>query len=111
MALYGLITIMILFWGTCSGRVLGDQSEENLNYTFPEGFMFGAATSAYQIEGAWNVSGKGPSVWDTVVHNSPGLIKDNCSGDDAAKSYYLYNEDAKLVKDMGVNYNVTSNSE
>ncbi|XP_069681385.1 myrosinase 1-like [Periplaneta americana] len=101
MAMCALIAVMVL---SLNGRVSGDQSEENLNYTFPEGFMFGAATAAYQIEGAWNVDGKGPSVWDTLVHDFPGFIKDNSTGDDAAKSYYLYKEDAKVLKDMGMDY-------
>ncbi|XP_069681392.1 myrosinase 1-like [Periplaneta americana] len=101
MAMCALIAILVL---SLNGRVLGDQSEENLNYTFPEGFMFGAATSAYQIEGAWNVDGKGPSVWDTVSHNFPGYIIDNSTGDEAALSYYLYKEDTKALKDMGMNH-------
>ncbi|KAJ4448535.1 hypothetical protein ANN_10553 [Periplaneta americana] len=99
MAMCALIAILVLF---LNRRVLGDQSEENLNYTFPEGFMFGAATSAYQIEGAWNVDGKGPSVWDNVSHNFPGYIIDNSTADEAALSYYLYKEDTKALKDMGI---------
>ncbi|XP_069681389.1 myrosinase 1-like isoform X2 [Periplaneta americana] len=99
MAMYSFIAIMVL---SLKGHVLGDQSEENLNYTFPEGFMFGAATSAYQIEGAWNVSGKGENVWDTLTHNFPGYIADHSTGDEADLSYYLYKEDTKALKDMGM---------
>ncbi|XP_069681383.1 myrosinase 1-like [Periplaneta americana] len=76
----------------------------SFNYTFPHDFMFGAATASYQVEGAWNVDGKGSHTWDDFTHMYPDRILDHSNGDDAAKSYYKYNEDIKAVKDMGMQF-------
>jgi beta-glucosidase len=67
---------------------------------FPEGFYWGTATASYQIEGAWNEDGKGPSIWDTYAH-TPGKIKNNDTGDVANDHYHRYKEDVKLMKDLG----------
>nr|1V03_A Chain A, DHURRINASE [Sorghum bicolor] len=69
---------------------------------FPPSFLFGAATSAYQIEGAWNEDGKGPSTWDHFCHNFPEWIVDRSNGDVAADSYHMYAEDVRLLKEMGM---------
>src|SRR5262245_4063926 len=68
--------------------------------TFPKGFHWGVATSSYQIEGAWNEDGKGPSIWDTFAH-TPGKIKNNDTGDVANDHYHRYKEDVALMKDLG----------
>src|SRR5262249_13186082 len=68
--------------------------------TFPKGFYWGVATSSYQIEGAWNEDGKGPSIWDTYTH-TPGHIKNNDTGDVANDHYHRYKEDVALMKDIG----------
>src|SRR5690606_37565415 len=65
--------------------------------TFPQGFFWGNATSAYQIEGAWNEDGKGPSIWDTYAH-TPGNIANGDTGDVANDHYHRYKEDVALMK-------------
>jgi beta-glucosidase len=70
--------------------------------TFPDGFYWGTATSAYQIEGAWNEDGKGPSIWDTYAH-TPGKIRNGDTGDVANDHYHRYREDVALMKDIGAN--------
>jgi beta-glucosidase len=64
--------------------------------SFPEEFIWGAATSAYQIEGAWNEEGKGPSIWDDFTHRR-GTIIDNSTGDVACDHYHRYREDLDLL--------------
>src|SRR6516165_5215366 len=71
-------------------------------HPFPKGFFWGTATSAYQIEGAWNEDDKGPSIWDTFAH-TPGNIRDGSTGDVANDHYHRYKEDVKLMKGLGAN--------
>jgi beta-glucosidase len=68
---------------------------------FPDGFLWGAATAAYQIEGAANQDGKGPSIWDTFSH-TPGKVYHGETGDVACDSYHRYPEDIALLKRLGV---------
>jgi beta-glucosidase len=67
---------------------------------FPGEFLWGTATSAYQIEGAVNEDGRGPSIWDRYVR-TPGKIADRSSGDVTSDSYHLYKEDVRLMKALG----------
>lgn len=69
---------------------------------FPKNFVWGTATSAYQIEGAWNEAGKGPSIWDEFSH-TPGRIYLDQHGDVACDHYHKIKEDVALMKQMGVN--------
>ncbi len=69
--------------------------------TFPHNFLWGAATSAYQIEGAWNEDGKGESIWDRFSH-TPGTIEDGSTGDVACDHYHRWPEDIALMKEMGL---------
>lgn len=68
---------------------------------FPADFVWGAATSSYQIEGAWLEGGKGLSIWDAFCH-IPGKIKNNDTGDFACDHYYHFADDVKLMADMGL---------
>ncbi len=67
----------------------------------PEGFVLGAATSSYQIEGAWNEDGKGESIWDRFVH-TPGTIEDGTTGDVACDHVHRMLEDVGLMADLGL---------
>jgi beta-glucosidase len=69
---------------------------------FPPGFLWGAATAAYQIEGAARVDGRGPSIWDTFSHTA-GKTAGGDTGDVACEHYHRYREDAALIADLGLN--------
>lgn len=69
---------------------------------FGPNFLWGAACAAYQVEGAWNADGKGPSIWDTFTHKK-GHVKNNENADTAADFYNRYKEDIALVKKLNLN--------
>ncbi|WP_020519915.1 GH1 family beta-glucosidase [Catelliglobosispora koreensis] len=75
--------------------------QPGLGLRFPESFIWGAATSAYQIEGASNVDGRGPSVWDTFS-KTPGKVRNGHHGDEAANHYHLWASDLDLIKELGM---------
>ena len=87
-----------------SGLAQSDADSGTRNRTtssgFPNGFLWGTATSAYQIEGAVNEDGRGPSIWDRFAH-TPGTISDHSNGDTATDHYHLYKEDIQLMKALG----------
>ncbi len=68
--------------------------------TFPDGFVWGTATAAYQVEGAWNEDGKGRSVWDTYTNDL------NLAGGETANvaidQYHRYRDDVALMKEIGI---------
>ncbi|QOG16312.1 GH1 family beta-glucosidase [Bradyrhizobium sp. SEMIA] len=68
---------------------------------FPKEFLWGTATSSYQIEGAVNEDGRGKSIWDIFSH-TPGKIEDGSTGDRANEHYHRYKEDVALIKALGV---------
>ncbi len=66
---------------------------------FPKDFQWGVSTSAYQIEGAWNEEGKGPSIWDAFCRR-PGVIRDGTSGDVACDHYHRWRDDINLLASL-----------
>ncbi|NYF50604.1 GH1 family beta-glucosidase [Tunturiibacter gelidoferens] len=68
---------------------------------FPKDFLWGTATAAYQVEGAWNVDGRGETVWDRFSH-SFGNVKGAYTGDAACDDYHRYPEDIALMKQMNM---------
>jgi beta-glucosidase len=68
---------------------------------FPEGFLWGAATAAYQVEGAWDEGGKGESIWDKFTH-TVGKVKGGTTGDVACDEYHLYPQDMALAKRLNL---------
>lgn len=69
--------------------------------SFPQHFVWGAASSAYQIEGAWNEDGRSPSIWD-VFAREPGRVFEGHTGDVACDHYHRWREDVALMKDLGL---------
>lgn len=68
---------------------------------FPKDFVWGAATSSYQIEGGWDADGKGPSIWDDFCH-TPGKIHNDETGDTACDHYHRFREDVALMRELGI---------
>lgn len=71
------------------------------NKQFPANFLWGTATSSYQIEGAWQEDGKGESIWDRFSH-TPGKIVDGTTGDAACDHYHRYRDDVALMTSLGL---------
>jgi len=70
--------------------------------SFPTDFLWGAATSAYQIEGSPLADGAGPSIWHRFSH-TPGLVANNENGDVACDHYHRYEADIALMRELGLN--------
>jgi beta-glucosidase len=89
--------------GTAAAGVLRTKPDLKGFYTasFPKNFFWGAATAAYQIEGAWKEDGRGESIWDRFAH-TPGNHKTGDTGDLACDSYHRWPDDLALVKAMNL---------
>jgi beta-glucosidase len=68
---------------------------------FPDGFVWGAATAAYQIEGAVDAGGRGPSIWDTFSHTEGATYRGD-TGDNACRHHERLEEDLDLMADLGL---------
>ncbi|HUV07539.1 MAG TPA: family 1 glycosylhydrolase, partial [Spirochaetia bacterium] len=68
---------------------------------FPDGFLWGAATASYQIEGAVDIHGRGESIWDRFSHTQ-GHIHGAHTGDTACDHYNRYREDVRLMAEIGL---------
>lgn len=97
------INLVIVLVITFAITIYGNESVES-EWKFPEDLIIGASTASYQIEGAWNESGKGESVWDRFTHNKPQYIEDGSTGDVACDSYHKYKEDVAILKDIGFDF-------
>ncbi|KAF9420539.1 hypothetical protein HW555_003289 [Spodoptera exigua] len=64
--------------------------------------MFGAATSAYQIEGAWNFGDKSESIWDRLLHTYPSIVFDKSNGDEACFSADFWTRDIEIAHELGL---------
>ena len=73
------------------------------NFTFPPDFGWGAATAAYQVEGAANEDGRKPSVWDTFSR-LPGRVANGDTGDVACDHYHRFEDDVKLMAELGIKH-------
>ncbi|MBN1959939.1 MAG: beta-glucosidase [Deltaproteobacteria bacterium] len=73
-----------------------------LRSDFPDNFLWGTATAAYQIEGAHDIDGRKASIWDTFC-NTPGKIKNGDTGKQTCNHYHLYQSDIAIMKAIGFN--------
>ncbi|MFE1246450.1 GH1 family beta-glucosidase [Streptomyces sp. NPDC058735] len=80
---------------------MSDSENSAAAVTFPPAFLWGAATSAYQIEGAVREDGRTPSIWDTFSH-TPGKTAGGETGDIAVDHYHRYRDDVALMADLGL---------
>ncbi|MGA7957565.1 MAG: GH1 family beta-glucosidase [Xanthobacteraceae bacterium] len=80
-------------------QAAGEQPSSRLS-KLPPDFLWGAATSAYQIEGAWNEDGKGESIWDRFAHTD-GKIRNGDTGDIALDHYHRFKDDVQQIKALG----------
>ena len=84
-----------------TGQVASAIAPDGGEAEFPKDFLWGIATAAFQVEGAWNEDGKGESIWDRFTH-TPGKIRGAATADTACDHYHRYREDLQLVQAMNL---------
>src|SRR5690606_26361546 len=87
--------------GRCGQGVTTQEEQTRPELRFPTGFAWGAATSAYQIEGAVDADGRGVSIWDTFT-KKPGRVVNGDHADVAIDHYHRYREDVRIMADLGL---------
>ncbi|CAN1856461.1 Beta-glucosidase 44 [Linum perenne] len=111
---YPMFLLLLLLVATTfgqNGAVYGDVAEDTWRpeevdagglsrKSFPTGFLFGTATSAYQVEGMASKEGRGPSIWDYFIQQKPGRVSNNATGDVAVDQYHRYKEDVDIMVKM-----------
>lgn len=103
-----LAAALVLVFGVCDLHSLESVERLPKGTRFPSGFLFGAATAAFQVEGAWNADGKGPSIWDELMHERPDLFAGNISADVGADSYHQFDQDIAALRETGVSVKYSS---
>ncbi|XP_042517818.1 cyanidin 3-O-glucoside 7-O-glucosyltransferase (acyl-glucose)-like [Macadamia integrifolia] len=91
-----LLSCLALALVVGSGQILPKYSRHD----FPSDFVFGAGTSAYQVEGAAGEDGRSPSSWENYTHQ--GKMPDKSTGDVSVDQYHKYKEDVKIMSDIGL---------
>ncbi|KAM0854302.1 hypothetical protein ACQ4PT_050526 [Festuca glaucescens] len=95
------LSISIVVFAAAAAAILTLKHASALTrHDFPDGFVFGAGTSAYQVEGAAAEDGRKPCIWDTFTHQ--GYSPDGSTSDVSADQYHHYKEDVKLMHNMGL---------
>ncbi|WP_100813533.1 GH1 family beta-glucosidase [Microbacterium lacus] len=79
----------------------GNSDYRDAGLVFPDGFTFGSATASYQVEGAFDEDGRGPSIWDTFS-KTPGKVWNGDTGDVACDHYHRVDSDLDLMQDLGL---------